>query len=201
MPRSAGRMQAQLGDKRCRAALLLIDVINRFDFEGGEALLRNVRPVADRIATLCARAREVDMPVVYANDNFGLWRSDFRNLVRTCKSPKSAGRDIALKLAPAQTDYFVLKPANSAFYGTVLELLLRHCGVDTLILTGLQTDNCVLFTAHDAYLRGFRLLVPRDCVASEKAIRSTRALEIVGRSMKADTRASHRINLEELLKA
>jgi nicotinamidase-related amidase len=189
-----------MAERRCRAVLLLIDVINRFDFDGGEALLRAARPVARRIATLKARAVRAGMPVVYVNDNFGRWRSDFRATVEHCLRDDAPGREIVQRLAPTARDYFVLKPSNSAFYASVLETLLRHFDAETLLLTGVATDNCVLFTAHDAYLRGFNLLVPRDCVAAETSARNSRALQIVSRTMKADVRPSDRLRLASLLK-
>ncbi len=192
------RAAPNLAEERCPTALLLIDVINRFDFEGADALLRAARPMATRIAALTQRARKAGIPIVYVNDNFGRWRSDFRTIVRTCSDGDARGREIAELLAPSDADYFVLKPSNSAFYGTVLETLLRHLGAETLVLTGVATDNCVLFTAHDAYLRRFRLLVPADCVASESASRDRRALEIMATSMKADTSTSDRLRLPTL---
>jgi nicotinamidase-related amidase len=196
-----GRQTTKLASQRSRAVLLLIDVVNRFEFDGGEALLRAARPAARRIATLKKRAARVNMPVVYVNDNFGRWRSDFRALVAHCLAEGAPGRDIVRLLAPSARDYFVLKPSNSAFYASVLETLLRHLGADTLLLTGVATDNCVLFTAHDAYLRGFKLLVPRDCVAAETSVRNARALQIIARTMKADTRTSDRLRLASLMKS
>jgi nicotinamidase-related amidase len=71
-----------------------------------------------------------------------------------------------MRLRPKPDDYFVLKPQHSGFYGTPLELLLDHLSIHTLILTGFATDLCVLFTANDAHMRGFHLVVPKDCVAA-----------------------------------
>jgi nicotinamidase-related amidase len=194
------RQPSAIAHGHSRAVLLLIDVINRFEFDGGQALFRAARPVARRIVALKERAARAGMPVVYVNDNFGRWRSDFRAIVDHCLRNDARGRDIVRRLAPTAQDYFVLKPSNSAFYASVLETLLRHFGAETLLLTGVATDNCVLFTAHDAYLRGFRLFVPRDCVAAETSARNTRALQIIARTMKADTRPSGRLRLASLMK-
>jgi nicotinamidase-related amidase len=145
---STRRGSPNLAPERCSAAVLLIDVINRFDFEGSEALLKTARPAARAIARLKKRAIEAKVPIVYVNDNFGRWRSDFRAIVRTCcaAQAKAGAREIARRLAPTARDYFVLKPTNSAFHGTVLETLLRHLGAETLVLAGFATDKCVLFT-------------------------------------------------------
>jgi nicotinamidase-related amidase len=175
--------------------LLLIDVVNDFDFVDGEQLLRAARPMARALAKLKARAERRGVPVVYVNDNFGRWRSDFKAIVRHCTRPSAPGREVVEQLLPTSLDYFVLKPANSGFYATALEALLRDLGPETLILTGLATDNCVLFTAHDAYLRGFKLIVPTDCVAANTRALHQRSLSVMQRTMKADVRASAGVRL------
>src|SRR5436190_8338686 len=95
--------------RRCSVALVLIDVINRFDFRGGDALLRTARPAARAIARLKERAARAGVPVVYVNDNFGRWRSDFRATVEHCRAPDAtpAARAIVHELAPTGRDYFV----------------------------------------------------------------------------------------------
>jgi nicotinamidase-related amidase len=130
------------------------------------------------------------MPVIYANDNFGDWHSDSSRIVRRCMRRGCPGARFTKQLAPLARDYFVLKPANSAFYSTTLETLLRALKVERLIVVGLTADNCVLFTAHDAYLRGFKLNIPPDCVASQKDRDAKRALEQLKLTCKADVRLS-----------
>ncbi len=143
-------------------ALLLIDVINDLEFDGGERLAEHAGPMAERIAALKRRALAAGVPVVYVNDNFGQWRSDFRATVEHCLNDGVRGEPIVRRLAPEAEDYFVLKPENSGFYSTTLELLLRHFGAKTLVLAGVAADNCVLFTAQDAYLRDYRVVIPSD---------------------------------------
>jgi nicotinamidase-related amidase len=101
-------------------------------------------------------------------------------------------------LVPDEDDYFVLKPKHSGFFSTTLDTLLDYLGVKTLILTGLTGDNCVLFTAHDAYLRDFHLIVPSDCVASIDPAENSHALRQMQRLLKADIRASTTLNLVAL---
>ena len=173
---------------RGSVALLLIDVINDLEFVGGEALLAHFLPAARRIATLKLRARMHGVPVIYANDNFGRWRSDFRRLVRTCLADAVRGREIVELLQPEEDDYFILKPKHSAFFQTNLEILLRYLGTTTLILAGVAGDRCVLFTANDAYMRDFKLFVPADCIASEDAERNAAVIELMERVLRADTR-------------
>jgi len=157
-------------------ALVLVDTINGFDFEGSEPLAEAAGRAAEHIEALARRAREAGVAVIYANDNFGQWRSDFRATIDACTAPGKPGREVSLRLRPEEGDLFVLKPMHSAFYATPFEILLDHLDVDTLILTGFAADLCVLFTAHDAHMRGFRLMVPSDCTASNSPAITERAL-------------------------
>src|SRR3954470_472033 len=145
-------------------ALLIIDMINAFDFGGADKMLARALQAAKAIRRLRERAQEARVPTVYVNDNFGRWRSDFRQILEHVLD--SPGREIARLLQPHKDDYFVLKPKHSGFQFTTLGVLLEHLGARTLILTGVAGNFCVLFTAHDAYMRDYRLIVPSDCVAS-----------------------------------
>ena len=174
-------------------ALLLIDVINDFDFEGSANLLRTAIPAAERIARLRQRMTDRGVPVIYVNDNFGRWQSDFREQIEACISPGCPGREVAGLLVPRKGDYFVLKPKHSGFYSTPLDVLLAHLGIRTLILTGFAADICVHYTANDAYMRDFDLIVASDCVASETAEKKRAALEHMRDLLKARVIASRHI--------
>jgi len=176
-------------------ALVLIDVINDFEFdESAERLLRYALPVARRIADLKRRAHDAGIPAIYVNDNFGKWRSDFRTQVSHCIDDETRGRPIAELLKPASHDYFVLKPKQSGFYSTTLDLLLQHLQARTLIVTGFSGDICVLMTAGDAHLRDYHLLVPRDCVASRDERENELVLKYMERVFEADIRLSTEID-------
>lgn len=181
----------------CTQALLLIDVINALDFPEGKALLRHALPAAKRIAALARRARARGVPVIYVNDNFGRWQSDFKKHVSYCLETNVLGEPIVRLLQPRDNDYFVLKPKHSAFYSTTLEILLKHLGARTLILTGFATNLCVLYTANDAYMRDFELVVPKDCVAAETSSANSQALAQMKRHLRADTRVSSRVALKK----
>lgn len=170
---------------RAGAAVLLIDVINDFDFPEAHQLLRFARPMAERIAELTRQARRRGIPVVYVNDNFGQWRSDFKAQIEHCLNADNPGRDIVERLRPEEDDYFVLKPKHSGFYSTTLDVLLESLGVDTLVLTGVAANICVLFTANDAYMRDLKLVVPADCVASNTREDNDYALRQMGALLKA----------------
>ncbi len=140
-------------------------MLNTFDFPEGKTLAKRSLPVAKAIAKLKERCRRHRIPIVYVNDNFGLWQADWKTIFEQCTEDDSPGRLIAKTLRPSADDLFVLKPKHSGFYCTNLEPLLRDLGVSKLILTGIAGDICVLFTAHDAHMREFDLAIPRDCVA------------------------------------
>ncbi len=182
-------------------ALLLIDWINDLEFASGARLLKRALPAAKATAALRARARRAGVPAIYCNDNFGKWRSDFRSTLRHCLEDGVRGEPIARLLEPDEEDYFVLKPKHSGFHSTSLEVLLAHLGARTLVLTGIAGNFCVLFTAHDAYMRDFRLVVPRDCMASERAADDRHALENVAQTCKAEIGPSARIDFARLRKA
>lgn len=182
----------------CRVALLIIDMINAFDFEGAGVILPRALVAARAIAALKKRARSAGIPVVYVNDNFGRWRSDFRSILERCLRDGVPGKPIAELLKPDEDDYFVLKPKHSGFQYTTLEVLLTHLGAETLILTGVAGNFCVLFTAHDAYMRDHHLVVPSDCIASQTEEDDRQALAHMARVTKADTRPSSAIDLSAL---
>jgi len=165
--------------------LLLIDVINDLDFSGSDKLMRYALPMAKRLAKLKKRAKNHGCAAIYVNDNFGRWRSDFNSQVQHCLEDDVPGRKVVELLRPAEDDYFVLKPAYSGFYSTALELLLKHLEAHTLILTGFATNMCVLFTANDAFLRGYHVCVPGDCVAANSEKLSQDALDQMRASLKA----------------
>src|ERR687898_1569873 len=152
---------------RAGTALLLIDVINDFEFEGGNELLELAMPVGEQIAKLKKHAKAAGIPAIYVNDNFGKWQSDLNKIVSHCLEDGVRGEPFVKLVLPDDDDYFVLKPKHSGFYCTSLELVLEHLGSRSLILAGIAGNNCVLFTANDAYMRDFKLFVPADCSVSQ----------------------------------
>ena len=178
---------------KSEVALIIVDVINDLDFPEAKQLARFVPALADKIARLKRRAKAARVPVIYVNDNFGRWRSDFRALIEHCRKGKS--RSLIEKLYPEQDDYFVLKPKHSGFFSSTLETLLRYLRVRRLIITGIAGNFCVLFTANDAYMRDYELAIPCDCVISNTAKENTEALQLMQRYLKADTRHSQRISV------
>ncbi|HLH04292.1 MAG TPA: isochorismatase family cysteine hydrolase [Bryobacteraceae bacterium] len=178
--------------------LLLIDVINDFEFPRGDELFEQARHIAAPIAALKQRAHSAGVPCVYVNDNFGQWRSSFEAILNHALRPNARGRDFVRQLTPQPEDYFVLKPKHSAFYQTPLELLLKHLGTERLILTGVSSNSCVLCTANDAYMRDLALIIPPDCIAACNHREHCYALEHMRDMLKAEILESERLDPEFL---
>lgn len=177
--------------------LLIIDMINDFDFPGAGPLIAACEPVADKILALRAAADRVGAPTIYINDNFGHWRAERSAIVEHVTRPDAPGRHIVARIAPRPDDFFVIKPRFSGFYATNLQVLLPQLGVDRLVLTGVAADICVLFTAADAYMREYGLWVPKDAVASDDPKRTAWALEIVRNSMGAHAEPTGSLSLDD----
>lgn len=184
--------------ERASTALLLIDVINDFQFKGGDTLLELALPMSRKLAALKRRAREARIPAIYVNDNFGRWQSDFKKIVAHCLEAGVRGKPFVESVVPDEQDYFVLKPKHSGFYCTALDLLLKNLGVANLILTGIAGNNCVLFTANDAYMRDYKLFVPSDCSVSLTHEENEYAMKQMENVLKADIRQSSKLNLSKL---
>lgn len=185
-------------DGRSPVAMILLDVINHFEFPDGERLLKNALTIAPQLARLKARARKHAVATIYVNDNFGKWRSDARELRHYCLRPEALGRKFVERLDTDKDDYLVLKPMHSAFYQSPLELLLQRLQASTLILCGLATNSCVLCTAHDARMRNYRLIVPEDCCAARSAQEHNRTIQHLRSMTDARVQKSSTIRFRKL---
>ena len=197
MPRASHDLHGSAPDKS-ETALLLIDVINDFDFPEGEQLLQLALPVGKNIAALKQRTKAAGIPTIYVNDNFGRWRSDFKKIVAHCRDENARGKRFVELLLPDEDDYFVLKPKHSGFYSTTLDLLLTHLNAKNLILTGIAGNNCVLVTANEAYMRDYKVFVPSDCIVSNTKEENAYALKQMETVLKTDTTPSEKLDVNAM---
>jgi len=161
-----------------RQALLIIDVFNDFRFEGGVALAEQFRPVIPMLVLLLEHFRGWGVPVVFVNDNFDCWHEDMHGVIAyTREVGHPVSREAADALMPRQGDVRLLKSRHSAFYRTQLPALLEHLLVEELVLAGIAGDACVLTTALDAHVYGYKVAVVRDGIASQTPARNRRVLE------------------------
>lgn len=175
-------------------ALLIVDMINLFDFEGGRHLGREAETCARVIARLRQRFDEHGAPVIYANDNFSNWQGEFRDLVACCSTAGGTPAKIARLLSPLSGNYHVLKPKHSAFQATALPILLAKLRIRRLVLTGVAADSCILATAQDANMREFELWVPRDAVAAQSAEKKAYSLALMAKSLHARILRTRAVN-------
>lgn len=163
--------------KKSKTALLIIDMINTLDFKEGKSLLKEALPVAKNISEMKKKLKRRGVPVIYLNDFYEHWRSDWKKVYAHCTQEKFPGSKLSPILHPDDNDYFILKPKHSGFFNTYLDVLLNELGVEKLILTGIAGNICVLFTANDAYMRGFKVHVPKNGIASNTKKDNTYALK------------------------
>src|SRR5690348_9918981 len=188
------RSAPDFGLPKSETALLVLDMFSDFAFPDGRTVLGAARRILPNVVRLRARARAGRAAVVYVNDNLGPWRSDFRSLLARCAAPDAPGADIARALAPAENEIVVLKPRHSGFYATPLGALLEQAEVRRVVLAGLSTEQCILFTANDAYLRHLEIAVPSDCVAAASRAEHRLALTYLSSVLGADVRDSRRLS-------
>ncbi|MGN6112771.1 MAG: cysteine hydrolase family protein [Luteimonas sp.] len=173
-----------------RPALLLIDLVNHFDFPGGDALGKATRRIVPALMRLRERFDRAGYPVIYCNDNWMQWQGGFADLVAACREAGGDSSYVADRLAPCEGHFYVLKPKHSAFLCTPLPVLLHELRVDGLVLAGVATDSCILSTAMDANMRDYAVRVPRDCTAAISPERKRRALATLEAAAGIDTRGS-----------
>lgn len=166
--------------------LLLVDVINTLNFPGAQALAGPAAEAARAIRVLKARLRRKGVPTIYANDNYGVWASNFEGLVKQCATAQGPSADLVRLLRPQRGDLVILKPRHSAFLGTPLDLMLHHMGVRSVILAGFAADMCIQLTAMDGFLRDYPMRVPSDCTAAESGEFKAQSLGYMARVLKCD---------------
>lgn len=174
-------------------ALLIIDMINDLEFSSGNEMFPHVIHVAQNIYRLKKRLSAMGIPTIYVNDNYGKWQSDFRSIIEHFIEHDVRGKPVVELLRPNKDDYFILKPTYSGFFATPLQLLLSHLNIDTLILTGMSGNMCVQFTANDAYMRNYDLIVPSDCIVSKTERANEEALRQMHDILKANTAPSSQL--------
>jgi nicotinamidase-related amidase len=170
-------------------AVLVIDMLNAYRHEDAELLVPNVADIIDPLAGLISTARERDdVDLIYVNDNFGDFTADHDDIVRSALEGERP--DLVKPIVPDEQSRFLTKVRHSAFYATALGYLLGRLETKRLILTGQVTEQCILYTGLDAYVRHFPVVVPRDAVAHIDADLGNAALKMMERNMSAEITAA-----------
>lgn len=172
-------------------AVLVVDMLNAYQHPDADVLIPNVAEIIEPLADVVRRARtRDDVDLVYVNDNYGDFTADFSDIVHAALD--GARPDLVRPIVPAEGSRTVTKVRHSVFYSTPLAYLLGRLGTERLILTGQVTEQCILYSALDAYVRHIPVVVPRDAVAHIDAELGAAALKMMERNMDAElTQAAH----------
>lgn len=177
-------MATKKGRDDSAPAVIVVDMLNAYDHEDADQLTPSVEKVVEPLAELVQRAAESESPLVYVNDNYGDWNSSAEQLSEAAM--EGARRDLVEPVLPPERASFVIKARHSIFYGTPLEHLLDEMGVRRVALTGQVTEQCILYSALDAYVRGYEVVIPRDGVAHIHEHLADAALEMMELNMSAE---------------
>ena len=176
--------QQRHGDGKGASALLVVDMLNPYDHPDSDRLAEQVAATLPGVETVLRRAGEAEAPVVYVNDNYGDWNSSSEELARSAIEGRHP--ELVEPILPAEGQSFVVKARHSTFYETPLEYLLDQMGVGRLVLAGQVTEQCILYSALDAYVRHFDVAIATDAVAAIHDDLGEAALKMMERNMSAE---------------
>jgi nicotinamidase-related amidase len=170
-------------------AVLVVDMMNTYQHPDAELLMPNVGTIIDPLADLVRRARESgDVDLIYVNDNYGDFTAEFGDLVESACN--GARPDLVEPIVPSKGSRLLTKVRHSAFYATPLAYLLNRLDTERLIVTGQVTEQCILYSALDAYVRHLQVVIPTDAVAGIDDELVAAALKMMERNMSAELTAA-----------
>ncbi len=145
------------------AGLIVIDMLNPYEHEDAEPLKASVRQMVGNLGELISAARENDLRILYVNDNQGDWTAGPKEIAR--QALEGSAPDLVEPVLPPEDTPFIVKARHSIFYETLLEYFLQREEIDRIVLAGQVTEQCILYSALDGYVRHFDVVVPTDAVA------------------------------------
>jgi nicotinamidase-related amidase len=166
------------------SALIVVDMLNHYEHPDAEPLMASVRERLPAIRDLIERARRAELPTIYVNDNHGDWSAGRAEVSE--RALAGAAPDLVEPIVPGPGLPFVVKARHSIFYETQLEYLLRQEEIERVVLTGQVTEQCILYSALDAYVRHFEVVVPEDAVAHIHPDLAEAAVRMMERNMRAE---------------
>ena len=167
-----------------KTALIVVDMLNPYEHEDADKLVASVEETLPTLVALRDRVREEDVATIYVNDNHGDWESSRRQLIDAAL--EGARPDLVEPILPGDDDLFLAKTRHSIFYATPLEYILAQEDIDRLVIAGQVTEQCVLYSALDAYIRHLDVSVPRDGVAHIFENLADASLQMMERNMHAE---------------
>jgi nicotinamidase-related amidase len=177
-----------------KTALIVVDMLNTYDHPDADKLSSSVEQMVPNLVSLIERARDEDVVTIYVNDNWGAWKSERDELIESARN--GARPDLVEPILPREDDLFVVKARHSTFYQTPLEYLLdRELEVDRIVLAGQVTEQCILYSALDAYIRHLSVVIPDDAVAHIHEDLAQASLRMMERNMDAEVTGAADITL------
>ncbi len=167
-----------------KSALIVVDMLNSYEHDDAEQLTKSVETAVEPIRDLIGRAKDEGVELIYVNDNYGDWNSSAEELAE--QAMNGARPDLVEPLLPPDGADFVIKARHTIFYMTPLEYLLGQKEIGHLVLTGQVTEQCILYSALDAYVRHLDVSIPRDGVAHIHENLADSAVEMMERNMSAE---------------
>ena len=178
-----------------RSALIVVDMLNAYDHDDAEQLVESVERAVPSIARLVDRASTAGVEIIYVNDNYGDWNSSSEELADQALNGRRP--DLVEPILPPEEADFVIKARHTIFYMTPLEYLLSQKDVSHVVLAGQVTEQCILYSALDAYVRHLRVSIPTDGVAHIHEDLGQAALKMMERNMQAELVSAGECRLEE----
>jgi nicotinamidase-related amidase len=178
-----------------RSALIIVDMLNPYDHEDADRLTDSVERVIEPISQLVERATGAGAELIYVNDNYGDWNSSQEELAQ--RALEGRRRDLIEPILPPEDADFVIKARHTIFYMTPLEYLLSQKEIGHVVLAGQVTEQCILYSALDAYVRHLEVSIPRDGVAHIHDDMAQAALKMMERNMRAEVVSAADCRLED----
>jgi nicotinamidase-related amidase len=182
-------------EAKAGSALVVVDMINPYDFPDADAVARHAPAAVGNIATLLDRARGDGVQVIYVNDNYGDWNSSQEELAEAALHGRRP--ELVEPILPPDDADFVLKARHTIFYMTPLEYLLSQKEIGHVVLAGQVTEQCILYSALDAYVRHLDVTIPTDGVAHIHEDLAQAALKMMERNMRAELVGAADVRLED----
>jgi nicotinamidase-related amidase len=177
-----------------RSAVIVVDMLNPYEHEDADRLTKSVEPAIDPISKLVERADESDAELIYVNDNYGDWNSSSEELAQ--RALDGSRPDLVEPILPPDGADFVLKARHTIFYMTPLEYLLSQKEIGHVVLAGQVTEQCILYSALDAYVRHLDVSIPTDAVAHIHEDLADAAMRMMERNMRAELVSASDCRLE-----
>jgi len=178
-----------------RSAVIVVDMLNAYEHDDADRLTRSAERAIEPIAGLVERATDSGAELIYVNDNYGDWNSSAEELAQRALDGRRP--DLVEPILPPDGADFVIKARHTIFYMTPLEYLLSQKEIGHLVLAGQVTEQCILYSALDAYVRHLDVSIPTDAVAHIHDDLADAALKMMERNMRAELVSAGDCQLEE----